>query len=44
MRNALARCLVLIGLVALYAAPADARQTGSIAGKVTATDGSVLPG
>ena len=44
MKNSLARCLAVIALVALYAAPADARQTGSIAGKVTATDGSILPG
>ncbi len=37
------RPVLLLSVVAL-AAPAFAQQTGSISGKVTATDGSVLPG
>ena len=43
MRNGVARFLVFLALVALCAAPAYA-QTGSIGGKVTAGDGSALPG
>ena len=43
MRNGVARCLVFLALVALCATPAYA-QTGSIGGKVTAADGSALPG
>jgi hypothetical protein len=43
MRHGVARCLVFLAIVALCAAPAYA-QTGSIAGKVTASDGSALPG
>src|SRR5262249_19932446 len=41
--NGAARCLVFLALCALCATHAYA-QTGSIAGKVTASDGSVLPG
>ncbi len=37
-------CVVLTALVSLFTAPAYAQQTGSIAGKVTATDGALLPG
>ena len=37
------RTLLLLSLV-LVAAPLLAQQTGSISGKVTATDGSLLPG
>ncbi|HUL74331.1 MAG TPA: carboxypeptidase-like regulatory domain-containing protein, partial [Vicinamibacterales bacterium] len=36
--------LLTVGALVLAAGPAYARQTGSIAGKVTATDGSALPG
>ncbi|HKW00352.1 MAG TPA: carboxypeptidase regulatory-like domain-containing protein [Vicinamibacterales bacterium] len=43
MRHGVARCLGFLALFALCAAPAYA-QTGSIAGKVTASDGSALPG
>ena len=43
MRNGVARSLVFLALFALCATHAYA-QTGSIAGKVTASDGSVLPG
>ncbi len=44
MRNGVARCFLMLAVLMLVASPAIARQTGSIAGKVTATDGSVLPG
>jgi hypothetical protein len=36
--------LLLLPLLVLSAAPALAQQTGEVSGKVTATDGSVLPG
>lgn len=44
MRHGVTRCLALLAMIALFALPAEARQTGSIAGKVTASDGSALPG
>jgi hypothetical protein len=38
-------CRALMALVlCTYALPCEAQQTGAISGKVTATDGSVLPG
>src|SRR5215471_2431063 len=43
MRHGVARCLLFIALSTLCATPAYA-QTGSIGGKVTASDGSALPG
>ncbi len=44
MKNGVARIFLCFFASLLLAVPALARQTGSIAGKVTATDGSVLPG
>jgi hypothetical protein len=38
------RMLLPLAVVAALAAPALAQQTGSVIGKVTASDGSVLPG
>ena len=43
MRHGVARCLMSLAVLALCAAPAYT-QTGSIGGKVTASDGSALPG
>jgi len=43
MRHGVARHLMFLAVLALCAAPAYA-QTGSIGGKVTASDGSPLPG
>jgi Carboxypeptidase regulatory-like domain len=39
-----ARTVLTLALMVAAAAPAFAQQTGAITGKVTATDGSVLPG
>jgi Carboxypeptidase regulatory-like domain len=38
------RLLAALAMLALIATPLYAQQTGTISGKVTATDGSVLPG